>query len=134
MTAINREASNQPGYVDKTLSVKAKNIILSHTWPGNIRELHGTFLRASIWAESDTISEFDIKEAMISRPANGNKSELPEIGSGLDIQGLLDNIKRQYITKALAQVSGNKKKATELLGLPNYQTLSNWMDKLGIEE
>jgi DNA-binding NtrC family response regulator len=71
---------------------------------------------------------------MISRPANGNKSELLEIGSGLDIQGLLDNIKRQYITKALAQVSGNKKKATELLGLPNYQTLSNWMDKLGIEE
>jgi hypothetical protein len=31
-------------------------------------------------------------------------------------------------------VAGNKKKATALLGLPNYQTLSNWMDKLGIEE
>ncbi|MDD2661687.1 MAG: sigma-54 dependent transcriptional regulator [Methylococcales bacterium] len=134
MTIINREASNQPGYIDKEISVKAKNIILNHSWPGNIRELHGTLLRASIWAESDTISEFDIKEAMISRPVNGNKSELPEIGSGLDIQGLLDDIKRQYITKALAQVAGNKKKATELLGLPNYQTLSNWMDKLNIQE
>ncbi|WKJ88527.1 sigma-54 dependent transcriptional regulator [Methylomonas montana] len=134
MTAINREASNQPGYVDKKISVKAKNIILNHTWPGNIRELHGTLLRASIWAESDTITEFDIQEAMISRPASGNKSDLPEIGSGLDIQGLLDDIKRKYITKALAQVAGNKKKATALLGLPNYQTLSNWMDKLGIEE
>lgn len=134
MTSINREASNQPGYINKKISVKAKNIILSYAWPGNIRELHGTLLRASIWAESDTISEFDIKEAMISRPVNGNKSELPEIGSGLDIQGLLDDIKRQYITKALAQVAGNKKKATVLLGLPNYQTLSNWMDKLNIQE
>lgn len=134
MTAINREASNQPGYINKKISVKAKNIILNHAWPGNIRELHGTLLRASIWAESDTISEFDIQEAIISRPVNSNKSELPEIGSGLDIQGLLDNIKRQYITKALAQVAGNKKKATELLGLPNYQTLSNWMDKLDIKE
>jgi len=134
MTSINREASNQPGYIDKKISVKAKNIILNHAWPGNIRELHGTLLRASIWAESDTITEFDIQEAMISRPANGNKGGLPEIGSGLDIQDLLDNIKRQYITKALAQVAGNKKKATALLGLPNYQTLSNWMDKLGIEE
>lgn len=76
----------------------------------------------------------DIQEAMISRPAAENKSELPEIGSGLDIQGLLDDIKRQYITKALAQVAGNKKKATVLLGLPNYQTLSNWMDKLIIQE
>jgi transcriptional regulator with PAS, ATPase and Fis domain len=134
MTAINREASNQPGYVDKKISVKAKNIILNHAWPGNIRELHGTLLRASIWAESDTITDFDIREAMISRPVNGNKSELPEIGTGLDIQGLLDDIKLKYITKALAQVAGNKKKATALLGLPNYQTLSNWMDKLGIEE
>lgn len=134
MASINREASTQPGYIDKKISVKAKNIILSHTWPGNIRELHGTLLRASIWAESDTITEFDIQEAMISRPASGNKSDLPEIGSGLDIQGLLDDIKRKYITNALAQVAGNKKKATALLGLPNYQTLSNWMDKLGIEE
>jgi transcriptional regulator with PAS, ATPase and Fis domain len=134
MTAINREASNQPGYVDKKISVKAKNIILNHSWPGNIRELHGTLLRASIWAESDTITEFDIQEAMISRPTHGDKSDLPEIGSGLDIQGLLDDIKRKYITKALAQAAGNKKKATALLGLPNYQTLSNWMDKLGIEE
>ncbi|MDX8126448.1 sigma 54-interacting transcriptional regulator [Methylomonas sp. OY6] len=134
MTSINREASNQPGYLNKKISVKAKNIIIGYAWPGNVRELHGTLLRASIWAESDTITEFDIKEAMISRPANGKKSELPEIGAGLDIQGLLDDIKRQYITKALAQVAGNKKKATALLGLPHYQTLSNWMDKLGIEE
>jgi transcriptional regulator with PAS, ATPase and Fis domain len=134
MTSINRKASNQPGYVDKKISVKAKNIILNHAWPGNIRELHGTLLRASIWAESDTITEFDIREAMISQPAIDNKSDLPEIGSGLDIQGVLDDIKRKYITKALAQVGGNKKKATALLGLPNYQTLSNWMDKLGIEE
>jgi transcriptional regulator with PAS, ATPase and Fis domain len=134
MKGVNREASNQPGYIDKKISVKAKNIILNHTWPGNIRELHGTLLRASIWSDSDTITEFDIQEAMITRPVNGNKSELPEIGAGLDIQGLLDDIKRKYITKALAQVAGNKKKAAELLGLPNYQTLSNWMDRLGIKE
>lgn len=134
ITSINREASNQPGYINKKISVKAKNIILNHPWPGNIRELHGTLLRASIWSESDTITEFDIREAMISRPANGNKSDLPEIGAGIDIQKLLDDIKIKYITKALAQVAGNKKKATALLGLPNYQTLSNWMDKLGIEE
>jgi len=133
MTAINREASNQPAFVDKKLSVKAKNIILNHAWPGNIRELHGTLLRASIWADSDTIADLDIQEAMLTRPTNSNSSELPDIGEGLDIQGLLDGIKRKYIAQALTQAAGNKKKATELLGLPNYQTLSNWMDKLGIQ-
>ncbi len=133
MTAVNREASNQPGYVDKKLSVKAKNIILNHTWPGNIRELHGTLLRASILADSDAITDLDIQEAMIARPTNSNSSELPEIGEGLDIQCLLDGIKRKYIAQALTQAAGNKKKAMELSGLPNYQTLSNWMDKLGIQ-
>ena len=133
MDKINQEASNQPGYTNKKISVKAKNIILNHGWPGNIRELHGTLLRASIWADTEEITETDIKEAMIERPQQVTTSELPEIGEGIDVQEVLDGIKRKYITQALKKTAGNKKEATELLGLPNYQTLSNWMGKLDIQ-
>jgi transcriptional regulator with PAS, ATPase and Fis domain len=133
MNIINQHASTQPGYIDKKLSTKAKNIILNHTWLGNIRELHGTLLRASIWSDGDTITDTDLLDAMIARPAKQSSSELPEIGEGIDIQALLDEIKHKYITGAIAQSAGNKKKATKLLGLPNYQTLSNWMEKLGIQ-
>ena len=37
------------------------------------------------------------------------------------------------ITQALHQTNGNKKKAAELLGLPSYQTLTNWIKKYGVE-
>ncbi len=106
---------------------------MSHAWPGNIRELHGTLLRASIWADTEEITEADIKEAMIERPQQVKTSELPEIGNGIDVQGVLDDIKRKYITQALKKTAGNKKETTALLGLPNYQTLSNWMEKLDIQ-
>ncbi|RMG80394.1 MAG: hypothetical protein D6707_06490, partial [Bacteroidetes bacterium] len=33
----------------------------------------------------------------------------------------------------LAEAGGNKSKAADLLGLKNYQTLNNWMQKYGIE-
>ncbi len=130
ITKINQEASSQPGYINKIISVKAKNIILSHAWPGNIRELHGTLLRASIWADTEQITAADIKDAMIERPQETISSELPEIGNGIDIQQVLDGIKRKYVTLALKKVAGNKKAAAVLLGLPNYQTLSNWIEKL----
>lgn len=134
MDLINQEASTQPGYINKKISINAKNIILNYPWPGNIRELHGTLLRASLWTDSDIINESDIKEAMIAQPKRTQENQLPEVGEGIDIQAVLDEIKRKYINQALKQVAGNKKKATKLLGLPNYQTLTNWMDKLGMEE
>jgi transcriptional regulator with PAS, ATPase and Fis domain len=133
MDKINQEAASQPGYINKIISIKAKNIILSHAWPGNIRELHGTLLRASIWADTEQITEADIKEAMIERPQQVITSDLPEIGNGIDVQHVLDGIRKKYITQALKKAAGNKKEAAVLLGLPNYQTLSNWMEKLDVQ-
>lgn len=133
MAKINQEATSQPGYTNKKLSVKAKNLILNHPWPGNIRQLHSTLLRASIWADTEQITEIDLQEAMLERPKKTMTDELPEIGSGIDLQAVLDSMKLNYINAALKQTTGNKKEATRLLGLPNYQTLSNWMEKLGIE-
>ena len=133
MDKINQEASNQPGYINKKISIKARNLILNYPWPGNIRELHGMLLRASLWADTEQITETDIQEAMIERPQQVTTRELPEIGNGIDVQSVLDGIKRKYITQALEKTAGNKKEATALLGLPNYQTLTNWMEKLDIQ-
>jgi transcriptional regulator with PAS, ATPase and Fis domain len=133
ISKINLEASTQPGYKSKNISIKAKILILNHAWPGNVRELHGTLLRASIWSDTDTITDSDLLDSMISRPQKRNFNELPDIGQGIDIEEVVSDIKRKYIKNALAQSSGNKKKATKLLGLPNYQTLTNWMEKLELK-
>ena len=36
------------------------------------------------------------------------------------------------IKQALYQTHGNKPTAAKLLGLPSYQTLTNWMEKYGV--
>ena len=40
---------------------------------------------------------------------------------------------QQRIKMALLLSNGNKSKAAKLLGLPSYQTLTNWMIKHGVE-
>jgi transcriptional regulator with PAS, ATPase and Fis domain len=130
MQKINEDASNQPNYISKIISIKAKNIILNHSWLGNIRELHGTLLRASIWAEGKEISEEDLQDAMLERPQKQTSDELIEIGAGVDINEVLEETKNKYITQALKQTAGNKKKAAKLLNIKHYQTLTNWIDKL----
>lgn len=133
MEEINKEAADQPGYIHKNISVKAKNIILNYAWPGNVRELYGSLLRASLWSDTDMITEEDMQDALLERTEVKSGMSLPEIGKGIDIIGVLDEVKQEYIHKALDQTGGNKKKAAGILGLSNYQTLTNWMDKLGLK-
>ena len=49
-----------------------------------------------------------------------------------DVQGAIDNVKRNYIERAMTR-SKNVTEAAKLLGLKNYQTLQNWMEKLGVD-
>jgi sigma54-dependent transcription regulator len=47
---INEEMMTDIQSVHKKLSASAKNILLQHSWPGNIRELQNTLTRAIIWS------------------------------------------------------------------------------------
>lgn len=132
LETINQEASDQPGYTHKKLSAGAKKVILNHLWPGNVRELRAVLLRASIWNPGDTIEEADVADAMLENPAAKQDILHRPLGNGFDIQGLTDELKRHYIQRALAETNNNRTKAAELLGLNNYQTLSNWMSSLGM--
>jgi DNA-binding protein Fis len=49
------------------------------------------------------------------------------------VPDLLAGISRKYLEKGLKLTGGNKTKASKLLGLPNYQTLDNWLKKYGVE-
>jgi DNA-binding NtrC family response regulator len=50
-----------------------------------------------------------------------------------DVYRAIDNVKRNYIERALTR-SGNVGEASKLLGIRNYQTLQNWMEKLGMDK
>lgn len=130
---INRDAAEKPEAQHKELSLEARNLLLAHNWPGNIRELYHTLLRAAIWSSSAIIEAADIQRSLLDIPKSHEGLLDRSLGKGFDLQALLDEISRHYIGRAL-QKSGNKKKrAAELLGFASYQTLSNWAARLGVD-
>ena len=50
-----------------------------------------------------------------------------------DVYRAIDDVKRNYIERALTR-SRNIGEASKLLGVRNYQTLQNWMEKLGMDK
>ncbi|HVZ33004.1 MAG TPA: helix-turn-helix domain-containing protein, partial [Polyangiaceae bacterium] len=56
------------------------------------------------------------------------------LGSDLDLPALLGDVARHYLARAVQEAHGNKTRAAELVGLPSYQTLTNWLDKYEVPE
>jgi len=134
MDTINEQASQKlPNYKSKKLSAKAKKIIKSHDWPGNVRELNACLTRASVWSNSESITEREMREALLTRPAQPGDILGLELDNTFDIQELIKELKRHYIEKALAETSGHKTNAAKKLGLKSYQVLNGWMNDLGIK-
>lgn len=133
MEQINQESCNQPGYQYKKLSPGAKKVILGYGWPGNVRELHATLLRASLWHEGSSLSAEDITAALL--PGNHESDNIlnKPIRQGVDINEILQKVSVHYIERALETAQGSKTKAASLLGLKNYQTLNNWIEKYGVK-
>lgn len=127
---INAEYKGQIGYESKKLSVGARNLLLEHPWPGNVRELSNTLRRALIWSDGQTLTAEDIRDALLqfSSLTTGEILNRP-LGKGLDIQQLLGDVARHYLQRAMDESGGNKTRAAELIGLPSYQTLTNWLTR-----
>lgn len=51
--------------------------------------------------------------------------------AGVDLHGLIGQVARHYLRRALAHTGGNKSAAARLLGLRSYQTLDYWVAKYG---
>jgi DNA-binding NtrC family response regulator len=125
--------STEPGYTKKKLSPGARNVLLRHAWPGNVREMANTLQRAVIWSEGDIIEADDARDALLTAPAAVAASVLGRpLGDGLDLQELLAEVARHYLERAMAEAGGSKTKAAELVGLPSYQTLSNWLERYDV--
>ncbi|MFP4180823.1 MAG: sigma-54 interaction domain-containing protein [Spirochaetaceae bacterium] len=155
LESINREFSRVDGYNPKRIGVDARKIISKHFWPGNVRELINTITRACLWSPEETIDAELLELSLIrrekERPEAHSNANKPEESAGtpgpkdaerailnrpldkeLNIEELIDEVKRHYLRRAMEAADGSKVKAARLLGLSNYQTLSNWLEKYGI--
>ncbi|CBJ80549.1 Helix-turn-helix, Fis-type [Xenorhabdus bovienii str. Jollieti] len=118
----------------KKISPDAKNLILQCPWRGNVRELQSTLLRAALWCQGDDITAADIRQALFHMPEPETGLMNMDISQGIDIQCIIGSVAATYIRKALDHSGQNKTRSAQLLGLKNYQTLNNWMEKYGISQ
>ena len=126
---INREFKEQLGYQRKGISPSARNLLLNHHWPGNIRELQNTLRRAMVWADGEMLKKQDIEQALLPLYAKGGGDILNRpLGEGFSIDALIGEVVRHYIQRAEAE-SKTKTEAADLLGLSSRQTFNNWKEK-----
>ena len=133
LAAANCKFADQPAVEQKTLSPQARNLLLRHPWPGNVRELQATIDRLALWSSHAVIKADDVREELL-KSVRTDAAELigRPLGSGLDLPDLMAELARHYLERALAEADGNKTRAAELIGLPSYQTLTNWMNRYDI--
>lgn len=100
----------------------AAEMLVSYTWPGNLRQLNNVMKRAVLLTRGRLITTAELSQAM---------------GPTLQQQPSLtlhdENDERERIKQALQQANGNKSKAARLLGI-DRKTIYNKIEKLGIGE
>jgi DNA-binding NtrC family response regulator len=126
----NKESA-ELGLQTKVLSPAARNTLLKYPWPGNVRELQNTLVRVSVLSTGSTIGVEDVRDALsLAIPNNNEQSLLNQpLGDGFNLRKLMSQLASHYLERASQETHGNKKKAAQLLGFPNYQTFDNWIKK-----
>ena len=101
------------------LDAAAAELLVQHSWPGNLRELNNVMKRAVLLARGRQITVAELQQAM--GPVRQNA--VPTLHDEAD--------ERQRIEEALRQTGGNKAKAARLLGI-DRKTIYNKMEKWGM--
>ena len=97
----------------------AAEMLASHSWPGNLRELNNVVKRAVLLTRGSLITTAELTLAM-GQIRTDNVLQLHD-----------EDTERQRIITALQQTNGNKAKAARLLGV-DRKTIYNKIEKLGI--
>lgn len=97
----------------------AAELLASHSWPGNLRELNNVVKRAVLLTRGNKITTAELTQAM-GQIRTDNVLQLHD-----------EDMERQRIITALQQTNGNKAKAARLLGV-DRKTIYNKIEKLGI--
>jgi two-component system, NtrC family, response regulator AtoC len=106
------------------ISPEALGILTQYSWPGNVRELEHTIERAVIFSIHPIILPEDLPTKMFEE-IKGPEILIPEK------QLSLKELEKRYILKVLQETGGNKKKASEILGI-DRATLYRILEKEGV--
>ncbi len=132
--------SKEMGKSIHKLSSYALDMLATYDFPGNIRELENMIERSVATATTNII----LPESLALASHKQTKTQQGETVSvtpviqdfpptGIDLEGMLGDMERQYLLKAMEMSGGGKQKAAELLGI-TMRNLRYRLEKLEKEK
>ncbi|HUJ57896.1 MAG TPA: sigma 54-interacting transcriptional regulator [Kofleriaceae bacterium] len=119
------EACARSGRAAMTITPEAMQVLLTHGWPGNIRELRNTMEYVMAAAPDDRVEPSDLPERLggaSTAPATGTPPSMPAIGepktSFRPIAEELRELERRRMAEALVASGGVKTRAAQLIDMP----------------
>jgi DNA-binding NtrC family response regulator len=92
------------------ISPEALEILLQYSWPGNVRELEHTIERAVILSTHPIVLPEDFPGKMVEEI---KRTEILPPERSLSLR----EVEKRHVLKVLQETKGNKKKASEILGI-----------------
>ncbi len=129
--------SKEMGKEISKFSSYAIDLLNKYDFPGNIRELENLLERSVALSTTNIILPDSLALSLHKRRwiegFKDRRFDLDEVSRGVSLDGILEDIERGYLRKALDCSNGSKNKAAELLGV-SFRSLRYRLDKLGIEK
>lgn len=128
--------SRKSGKTIQKISAYAIDLLNKYDFPGNVRELENLIERSVALSTTnillpDSLALSIHKRRWIEGP-EGQRFNLDEVSSGVDLDQILADIERAYLKKTLEYTGGNKQKAAELLNI-SFRSIRYRIDKLSVE-
>jgi transcriptional regulator with PAS, ATPase and Fis domain len=121
-----------PGYKAKIFSDGARQAMLRHDWPGNIRELENLIERISVLVENNMIEPHDLPDYMAEPSFQDTPPSVAAVfNNEVGFNEAVDLYQRSLILYALNQTGWVKAKAAEILKI-NRTTLVEKIKKMNI--
>jgi len=121
-----RELGAKAGKGELGLSGAAREVLLTHCWRGNIRELQNAVERALILSDGGLITAEQLgitvtRAAVAEAPTRAEASESGVAPPPRPVVESLADLERRTIIHVLARVNGNKSRAAAALGVSRTQ-------------
>ncbi|MBD3344170.1 MAG: AAA domain-containing protein [Chitinivibrionales bacterium] len=116
----------QFGLPQKTLTSQARDLILGHSWPGNIRELENAMQKAILLSSSNRITRDDIQLPSHSPVVDGGEK------IDMSLKAARAQAEKEAIMTTLKKSSGNVSLAAKMLEI-DRKWLTKKMNELGVE-